>query len=78
MFESAFRFMMMCRGVYLAFKMTPEDRLYVTMPLYHSAAGVLGAGNMVLSGCSLAIRSKFSASRFWTECNQFNCTVRFS
>lgn len=32
-------------------------------------------GNAILYGCTCAIRKKFSASNFWTDCKKFNCTV---
>ena len=34
------------------------------MPLYHSAAGMLGAGCMVTTGVTLVLTRKFSASTF--------------
>lgn len=66
---------MMAKGVHTGFDMTPEDVLYITMPLYHSAAGILGSGQMVLSGCTIAIRKKFSASQFWDDCIKYKATV---
>ena len=38
------------------------------MPLYHSAAGMLGAGCMVTTGVTLVLTRKFSASTFFKTC----------
>jgi acyl-CoA synthetase (AMP-forming)/AMP-acid ligase II len=38
------------------------------MPLYHSAAGMLGAGSMVTTGVTLVLTRKFSASSFFKTC----------
>jgi solute carrier family 27 fatty acid transporter 1/4 len=37
-------------GVGLGFGIRSTDRLYITMPLYHSAAGILGTGQTLLRG----------------------------
>ena len=54
---------------------TSDDVLYDTLPLYHTAGGVIGVGCMMVLGCTLVIRKKFSASRFWDDCVQYRCTV---
>jgi len=51
------------------------DSVYCTLPLYHSNGGIVGIGQCLLHGIPVTIRSKFSASRFWTECKKYNCTV---
>jgi acyl-CoA synthetase (AMP-forming)/AMP-acid ligase II len=64
-----------------AFGIGPEDRLYIMMPMYHSAGGILGASQVLIRGffleeiicyliinflgCSAVIRTKFSATNFW-------------
>lgn len=58
------------------------------MPLYHTAAGimgnclmlikmrvVLGVGTMIMKGTTLVIRKKFSATNFWKDCIAYNCTA---
>ena len=52
-----------------------DDVVYVTLPLYHSNGGILGLGQMILGGSTVAIRRKFSASNFWKDCIKFNATV---
>lgn len=53
-----------------------DDIVYDPLPLYHSAGGMIGAGQMLLRGISVALRKKFSASGFWNDCAKFNCTVK--
>lgn len=52
-----------------------DDVVYITLPLYHTNGGVLGMGQMILGGSTVAIRRKFSASNFWNDCIKFNATV---
>ena len=54
---------------------TPDDIIYCVLPLYHSNGGVLTAGQMVIEGCTLVLRRKFSASQFWNDCVKYKCTV---
>jgi len=85
------RFYWMALGMGNTFGVTHNDRLYITMPMYHSAAGILGIfpklfweffpifsgiGQVYMLGCSAAICRKFSASRFWDDCIKYECTVR--
>ncbi len=60
----------------LQFKIRFEDRIYNSgLPLYHSAANNVGGGICLKMGATLVLRKKFSASKFWDEVRQFNCTV---
>ncbi|MGC1304713.1 MAG: long-chain-acyl-CoA synthetase [Caulobacteraceae bacterium] len=53
----------------------PDDRLYDCLPLYHSVGGVVATGAMLTAGGSVVIRRRFSASRFWTDVVEQDCTV---
>jgi fatty-acyl-CoA synthase len=53
----------------------PSDRMYNTLPMYHSVGGVQATGAMLVAGGSVAIREKFSASRFWNDIVRWDCTV---
>ncbi|CAE7270998.1 Slc27a4 [Symbiodinium necroappetens] len=53
----------------------PGDRLYTCLPLYHSAGGGLGTMSCLVSGATLVLARKFSASRFWTEISEQGCTA---
>jgi fatty-acyl-CoA synthase len=52
----------------------PEDRVYVPLPLYHSAGGVMAVGAALLSGGTLVLARKFSARRFWSDCRENDVT----
>lgn len=69
------RFFYMSHSVFYFFKLRMDDVIYDTLPLYHTAGGILGVGNCLLKGCTLVVRKKFSASRFWDDCLQNKCTV---
>jgi fatty-acyl-CoA synthase len=51
------------------------DRMYDCLPMYHSVGGVLAPGAMLAAGGSVFIRESFSASRFWSELVDWNCTL---
>jgi fatty-acyl-CoA synthase len=53
----------------------PEDRLYNCLPMYHSVGGVVAIGSMLVRGGSVMIRSRFSASRFWNDIVDGDCTI---
>lgn len=52
----------------------PGDVIYVTLPLYHSSAQWIGWGACATTGATLALRTKFSASAFWTDLVKFRAT----
>uniref|UniRef100_A0A1I7YHW0 Very long-chain fatty acid transport protein n=1 Tax=Steinernema glaseri TaxID=37863 RepID=A0A1I7YHW0_9BILA len=70
-----FRYYSMVMGSAKSFRVRPSDRIYISMPMYHTAAGIIGVGQMLLTGSSCVIRKKFSASNFWKDCVQYNCTT---
>jgi hypothetical protein len=53
-----------------------DDIVYCPLPFYHTAGGALGAGQAILSGITVVIRRKFSASQYLPDCVRHNCTVR--
>ena len=53
----------------------PEDRMYNCLPMYHSVGGVVATGAVLVSGGSVAIRERFSASRFWDDIARWDCTL---
>ncbi len=54
---------------------TASDRVYITLPLYHSAGGVAGLGVALTVGGTVIIRRKFSVSHFWDDVAQHNATI---
>ena len=57
-----------------AMKSTENDRMYVVLPLYHSAGGVCAIGSTLTVGGSVIIRRKFSATQFWDDCVKYGAT----
>ena len=45
----------------------PDDRIYVTLPLYHATGGLCAMGAALLNGASVSLRAGFSASHFWDD-----------
>jgi acyl-CoA synthetase (AMP-forming)/AMP-acid ligase II len=55
--------------------LTEDDVYYCPLPFYHSNALVVALGSCLLSGATLAMRRKFSASAFWDDCRAFGATA---
>ena len=54
---------------------TPADRLYDCLPMYHSVGGVVATGATLVGGGTVVVREKFSASRFWQDVRAERCTI---
>jgi fatty-acyl-CoA synthase len=52
-----------------------NDRIYVTLPLYHATGGLCAIGAALLNGGSVVLRRKFSASHFWSDVVEHGCTM---
>ena len=53
---------------------TPEDTMYVSLPLFHSNSLGPGVASAFGGGAALALGRKFSVSRFWDEIRKYNAT----
>jgi fatty-acyl-CoA synthase len=53
----------------------PSDRMYDCLPLYHSVGGIVAVGAMLVSGGSVVVREKFSATRFWSDVAETESTL---
>jgi fatty-acyl-CoA synthase len=53
----------------------PSDRLFNTLPMYHSVGGVVAVGSMLVAGGCVIVREKFSASRFWPDAAASGATI---
>ena len=62
-------------GAWKCMGLTPNDRTYCCLPLYHSAGGMMSVGGALLSGGTLVIARRFSAKRFWSDCTQHDVTA---
>ncbi len=69
------RFVATAAGALGIGRLGPEDRMYIVLPLYHSAGGVMALGGALLSGATAVIARRFSASRFWEDCVRHDVTV---
>ncbi|CAH1787370.1 unnamed protein product [Owenia fusiformis] len=69
------RFFYMSYSLHQMFNMTDDDILYCTLPLYHTAGGVLGVGQALVFGNTVIIKRKFSASKHWDDCIKYNATM---
>ncbi|ETV89559.1 hypothetical protein, variant 2 [Aphanomyces astaci] len=58
-----------------AANVTPFDRLYCPLPLYHTSGGVVAVGVMLLSGCSISLARKFSTTHFWSDVRATEATM---
>lgn len=54
---------------------TPDDRMLLCLPMYHSVGGVALLGAAVAGGASVLVRERFSASRFWDDAADWGATL---
>ena len=52
-----------------------DDRIYVTLPLYHATGGLCAIGAALLNGGRVLLRNGFSAHHFWTEVAELRATM---
>lgn len=57
----------MMRSFIAPCRITPKDRVYITLPLYHGTGGLCGVGQALFTGATAILRRKFSASAFWDD-----------
>jgi fatty-acyl-CoA synthase len=69
------RGMLLANGAIVSLALAPGDRMYVALPLYHSAGGGMALGGALLSGAAAVIAPKFSASHFWSDCVRHGVTT---
>lgn len=70
-----FRYLYAAVGIYSLADLSPNDILYNPLPLYHTAGGMLGIGLGIIFGLGVALRRKFSASNYWSDCHKYQCTA---
>jgi acyl-CoA synthetase (AMP-forming)/AMP-acid ligase II len=56
-------------------ELSPGDVTYMTTPLYHSVGMFGGWSAVLLTGACMALRRKFSASKFWDDVHRYDATV---
>jgi fatty-acyl-CoA synthase len=52
-----------------------DDRVYITLPLYHATGGLCGTGSVLLNGGEVVLRQRFSARHFWDDVVAEGCTM---
>ena len=72
-----FRYFYSAQGIQRCFNISESDIIYISLPLYHTSASTLGIGQMITHGCTVALKKKFSASNFWSDCIKYQCTVSY-
>ena len=55
--------------------LTPEDTMYISLPLFHANAIGAGCAAALGSGAAVAIGRKFSVSNFWEEIRKYKATA---
>ncbi|XP_015795361.1 long-chain fatty acid transport protein 4 [Tetranychus urticae] len=68
------RFIFVTIGIGNSMGFGSNEIIYTCIPLYHLSGGIIGSGQCLLKGNSMAIRHKFSAKNFWTDCIKYQCT----
>ena len=58
-----------------AIELTENDRQFVVLPLFHGNAQYYSTMSALLSGASVALMDRFSASRYFDKCREYECTV---
>ena len=71
---SHLRGMSIAGGAIGALGLRPGHRMYVPLPLYHSAGGGMAMGGALLAGATAVIAPRFSATRFWSDCVRHDAT----
>ncbi|GAB1868759.1 Long-chain-fatty-acid--CoA ligase [Camponotus japonicus] len=69
------RYMLITCSVTSMLGLRSNDRLYNSLPLFHTAGGIIGAGQALLRGVTVVLRRRFSVSKFWSDCIHYECTV---
>ncbi|XP_060518623.1 long-chain fatty acid transport protein 4-like [Cylas formicarius] len=69
------RFMFIVIGVHAMVGIKGDDVYYNPLPLYHSAGGMVAAGQTVIFGVTNVLRKKFSATNYWSDCRKYKCTI---
>lgn len=68
------RIQSMMHSFAIAMRSTEKDRMYVVLPLYHSAGGVCALGSTLTVGGSVILKRKFSTTQFWDDCVKYGAT----
>lgn len=59
----------------LGVRLKATDTMYCPLPLYHNNAVTVALSAVLVSGASMALPPKFTASHFWDECIRYDATA---
>ena len=69
------RFLLLAAGGTAFPGLQASDRMYIVLPLYHSAGGAMAMGATLLVGATAVLARKFSATRFWADAARHRVTA---
>ncbi|HVP29693.1 MAG TPA: long-chain-acyl-CoA synthetase [Myxococcota bacterium] len=69
------RFLTAAHAFRIGSELTERDRVYVVLPLYHTAGGICAVGMAAAAGATIVLRRRFSARQFWEDCVAEGVTV---
>lgn len=69
------RYIFIAAAIHYVSAFRDDDIFYTPLPLYHTAGGVMSIGQALLFGSTVAIRKKFSASGFFSDCQKYKCSI---
>ncbi|CAL4099735.1 unnamed protein product [Meganyctiphanes norvegica] len=69
------KYLFFASGVHFMASLGENEVIYNPLPLYHTAGGMVGMGQVLIYNNTAVIRKKFSASNFWPEAKKYGCTV---
>jgi len=55
--------------------LTPEDRTFIVLPLFHGNAQYYSTMSAIMIGAGIAVKEKFSASRYFKQAKALGGTV---
>ena len=58
-----------------AIELTEADRHFIVLPLFHGNAQYYSTMSALIRGASIALMDRFSASRYFDKCIEYDCTV---
>ncbi|UDL94778.1 long-chain-acyl-CoA synthetase [Lichenihabitans sp. PAMC28606] len=70
-----YRVQLIMHGFAAVTNATASDRIYDSLPMYHTNGGVIAPGIALMSGGTCVIRDRFSAREFWPDIVRHECTM---
>ncbi len=70
-----YRVQLIMHGFAAVTNSTASDRVYDSLPMYHTNGGVIAPGIALIAGGTCVIRDRFSAREFWPDIVRQQCTI---